>query len=293
MLRSTRTRLAILLAALGLAIAACGDDGGSVTVGSADFDENEIVASMYAEALEDGGYDVTRQFLIGSREAYFPALENAEIDLIPEYVGTLVEFLDTGATGDVDETTELLADLLPETLTVLEPAGAENANGLVVTAETAEEHGLSATSDLEPVAGDFVLGGPPECPERPLCLEGFQDVYGLEFAEFQPLDAGGPVTVEALGQGEIDVAVLFTTDQSIVENDWVLLDDDEELQPAENIAPVVRDDVADEDLESLLNDVSAALTTEDLTELNRRVRSEGEDPADVAVDWLTEQGLLD
>ena len=288
-----RTRFVLLLATVALLVAACDGGGGSVTVGSADFDENEIVASMYAEALEDAGYDVTRQFLIGSREAYFPALENAEIDLIPEYVGTLVEFLDTGATGDVDETTGVLADLLPEGLTVLEPADAENANGLVVTGETADENGLEVTSDLEAVAGEFVLGGPPECPERPLCLEGFQDVYGLEFAEFQPLDAGGPVTVEALGQGEIDVAVLFTTDQSIVENDWVLLDDDQDLQPAENIAPVVRDDVVDEDLETLLNDISAALTTDDLTELNRRVRSEGEDPADVAVDWLTDQGLLD
>ena len=288
-----RTRFVLVLTAAALLVAACDGDGGSVTVGSADFDENEIVASMYAEMLEDAGYDVSRQFLIGSREAYFPALENAEIDLIPEYVGTLVEFLDTGATGDVDETTGVLTDVLPEGLTVLEAADAENANGLVVTAETAEENGLEVTSDLEAVAGDFVLGGPPECPERPLCLEGFQDVYGLEFAEFQPLDAGGPVTVEALDQGEIDVAVLFTTDQSIIENDWVLLDDDQELQPAENIAPVVREDVLDEDLEALLNDISAALTTDGLTELNRRVRSEGEDPADVAVDWLTEQGLLD
>ena len=293
MLRATGTRLAALLAALLLLAAACGDDGGSVTVGSADFDENEIVASMYAEALEDAGYDVTRQFLIGSREAYFPALENAEIDLIPEYIGTLVEFLDTGATGDVDETAGLLADLLPDELTVLEPSSAENANGLVVTSETAEEHGLSATSDLEGIAGDLVLGGPPECPERPLCLEGFQDVYGLEFADFQPLDAGGPVTVEALDQGEIDVAVLFTTDQSIVENDWVLLDDDAGLQPAENIAPVVRDEVADDDLVSILDAISASLTTDGLTELNRRVRSEGEDPADVAADWLAEEGLLE
>ncbi len=320
-------RLFTAFAAVALLLAACGEDdqpgageapdadgteetaqatddtteaapgaGGEITVGSADFDENEIVASMYAEVLEDAGYTVDRQFLFGNRELYFAALEGGDLDLVPEYVGTAVEFLSGGAgeaTEDTEATTERLRELVADSgLEVLEPAEAQNKNGFVVTQETADEHGLAAISDLEGVSQDMVLGGPPECPERPLCLLGLQEVYGLEFADFQPLDAGGPVTVQALADGDIDVALLFTTDESIEINDWVLLEDDKGLQPAENVVPVIRTDVVNDEIRDLLNAISAELTTEDLTELNRRVRFDGEDPADVAVDWLEEKGLL-
>lgn len=268
---------------------------GSVTIGSADFDESEIVASMYAAVLEQAGYTVDRQFLLGSREIYLPALEQGQIDLVPEYIGSAVEFLAPGeASGDADETAATLDELLAEQgLEVLQPADAANQNGLVVTRETAEAHDLRTTSDLQPIAGELVLGGPPECPERPLCLIGFQDVYDLDFADFQPLDAGGALTVGALASGDIDVALLFTTDESIAINDWVLLEDDKDLQPAENLAPVIRSEVVNDEIRELLNEIAARLTTADLTELNRRVRHEGEDPADVAEDWLADQGLLD
>jgi osmoprotectant transport system substrate-binding protein len=271
-------------------------DRGSITVGSADFDENEIVASMYAEVLEDAGYTVDRQFLFGNRELYFSALEGGDLDLVPEYIGSAVVFLSGGdmePTDDAGETTDMLRELVAEEgLEVLEPADATNANGFVVTAETAEEYDLAAISDLEGVSEELVLGGPPECPERPLCLLGLQEVYGLDFAEFQPLDVGGPVTVQALADGDIDVGLLFTTDESIAINDWVLLEDDQGLQPAENLVPVIRADVVNDEIRDLLNAISDALTTEDLTALNRRVRFDGEDPADVAVDWLEENGLL-
>lgn len=304
-------RLFAAFAAVALMATACGDGGGStsangdggngdergtVVVGSANFDENEIVANMYAAVLEEAGYTVETRFLLGSREIYFPALEDGEIDLIPEYLGSAVEYLNSGAgeaTGDPQESAELLQGHLEELgLEVLEPADAANQNGLVVTRETAEEHDLATVSDLEPVAGELVLGGPPECPERPLCLIGYEEVYGLDFEEFQPLDAGGPVTIGALQNGDIDVALLFTTDDAIVSNDWVLLEDDEGLQPAENLVPVIRTEVLNEEIRTLLNEVSAALTTAELTELNRRVRQEGEDPADVARDFLEENGLL-
>jgi osmoprotectant transport system substrate-binding protein len=314
-------RLFTAFAAVALLLAACGEDDqpttgdapddtggteettdaaaaerGEITVGSADFDENEIVASMYAEALEDAGYTVERQFLFGNRELYFAALEGGDLDLVPEYVGTAVEFLTGGAgeaTDDTQATTERLRELVADSgLEVLEPAEAENKNGFVVTRETADEHDLAAVSELEGVSQDMVLGGPPECPERPLCLQGLQEVYGLEFADFQPLDVGGPVTVQALADGDIDVALLFTTDESIEINDWVLLQDDKDLQPAENLVPVIRTDVVNDEIRELLNGISAELTTEDLTELNRRVRFDGEDPADVAGDWLEEKGLL-
>jgi osmoprotectant transport system substrate-binding protein len=307
-------RLLAALSVLALLLAACdggggdadgdaGDGGeaaeerGAITIGSADFDENVIVAAMYAAVLEEEGYDVERRFSFGNREAYFAALEGGELDLVPEYIGTAVEFLTGGAgeaTGDVGATTDRLRELVEEEgLEVLEPADAQNANGFVVTRETADELGLSSLSDLEPVAGDLVLGGPPECPERPLCALGLRDVYGIEFGDFQPLDVGGPVTVQALDAGDIDVALLFTTDESIRINDWVLLEDDQELQPAENLAPVVRSDVADDTLRDRLNAISAELTTDELTELNRRVRFDGEDPEDVAEDWLREKGLLE
>jgi osmoprotectant transport system substrate-binding protein len=316
-MRGGARRHAWLPAVIGLALlaAACGGgsgtdaDGGTdagtegaevergaVIVGSTNFDEQEIVASMYAAVLEDAGYDVERRFQLGAREIVLPALENGDIDLYPEYVGTALEFLNGGAgeaSPDTDETTERLRELFAEKdVEVLEPAPAEDKNGLVVTPETADEHGLTTVSDLEPVAGDLVFGGPPECPERPLCLQGYEDVYGLSFAEFRPLDAGGPVTTAALENGDIDVALMFTTDGLIAEKDWVLLEEDEELQPAENIVPVIRAEVLTDEIRSLLDEVSAQLTTEEVTELVRQVRVDAEDPADVAETWLSEKGLL-
>jgi glycine betaine/choline ABC-type transport system substrate-binding protein len=142
------------------------------------------------------------------------------------------------------------------------------------------------------VASQLTLGGPPECPERPDCIPGFRDVYGIEFGQFVPLDVGGPLTVEALDQGEIDVALLFSTSSVIQANNWVLLEDDQQLQSAENITPVVREEVLDDTITERLNAVSAALDTETMIELNSRVEVDEEDPADVAADFLQENGLL-
>lgn len=333
MMRTATRPLLLLLLALALVAAACGDDGGqdgetgtqgtapdteetptagggdaaadgtddaergSVVVGSTNFSEQEIVASMYAAVLADAGYDVEERYQLGSREVVFPALQNGDIDLYPEYVGTALEFLTGGAgeaTSDTEATTERLREeLADDGIVALEPAEAEDKNALVVTAETAEELGLSAVSDLEGRAQELVLGGPPECPQRPLCLPGYQEVYGLEFQEFVPLDAGGPLTTAALDSGDIDVAVMFSTQGVIAERGWVLLEDDQGLQPAENLIPVIREDVLTDEIRELLDGIAAVLTTEDLTELNRQVDVEGEEPADVAEGYLREQGLLD
>ena len=142
----------------------------------------------------------------------------------------------------------------------------------------------------EPVASQLVLGGPPECPERPFCLPGLKETYGAEFAEFKALDVGGPLTVKALKNGQIDVGLLFSTSSAIVANDFVLLEDDQSLQTAENIAPLVSDAVDDAAAE-LLDQVSATLTTENITELNGRVELDQEDPADVAADFLEQEGI--
>jgi glycine betaine/choline ABC-type transport system substrate-binding protein len=142
----------------------------------------------------------------------------------------------------------------------------------------------------QPVASQLVLGGPPECPKRPFCIPGLEETYGVEFQDFQPLDVGGPLTVEALKAEQIDVGLLFSTSSAIVANDFVVLEDDKNLQSAENITPLVSEEIAG-DVEPLLNDVSAALTTDGITELNGRVELDKEEPADVAADFLDEEGI--
>ena len=142
------------------------------------------------------------------------------------------------------------------------------------------------------VASRLTLGGPPECPKRPFCLPGLKETYGVEFADFKPLDVGGPLTVKALANGQIDVGLLFSTSSAIPDNNFVVLEDDKNLQTAENITPVVRSEVLDDSITQQLNAVSAALDTDTITELNGRVELDREDPADVAADFLEQEGLL-
>jgi osmoprotectant transport system substrate-binding protein len=142
------------------------------------------------------------------------------------------------------------------------------------------------------IGSRLTLGGPPECPERPFCLPGLQETYGIEFGEFVPLDVGGPLTVEGLRNGDIDVGLLFSTSRVIADEGWVLLEDDRGLQDTENITPVVRSEILDDTIIERLNAISAALTTESITELNGRVEIDGEDPAAVAADFLDTEGLL-
>ena len=307
---SRRFALGAASLALALLLGACGsgegDEGttgtggteerGSVTVGvSAAFAENQIVAEMYAQVLEEAGYTVDRQLDLGQREISQPALESGEIHIKPEYLGSLLLYLDpkAEASGDPQANVDLLTPLLEEDgIALLEPSEANDTNAFVVTQETADEHGLASMSDLAPVAGDLTLGGPPECPERPFCIPGLKDTYGVTFGDFKPLDVGGPLTVAALDSGKIDVALLFSTSSVIGDKGWVLLEDDQNLQTAENITPVVSEDVLNDEITELLNAVSAELTTENMTELNGRVEIDKEDPATVATDFLTEAGLI-
>src|SRR5918999_757685 len=141
------------------------------------------------------------------------------------------------------------------------------------------------------IASELTFGGPPECPDRPFCIPGLMETYGIEFGEFLPLDVGGPLTVEALRNGDIDVALLFSTSSVIGDEGWVVLEDDEGLQAAENITPVARTEVLDDTITERLDSISAALTTENVTELNGRVEIDGEDPADVAADFLESEGI--
>ncbi len=277
----------------GGALCSDGAAEGSLTVGSTDFTEQAIVAEMYAQCLEAAGVDVDTKLSIGSREIVLPALESGDIDLYPEYVGTVLTFLGGEPTPDLEESLAALRPLFAERgITVLEPSPAEDKNGFAVTEETAEELGLETLSDLEPVAGDLTFGAGPECPERPLCLIGLKEVYGLEFARVERLDSGGPLTKNALENGSIDVGLVFTSDGAVSARGFVVLEDDKGLQPVENIVPVIRDDARNADIDRLLDAISAALTTEGLSELNKLVDVDKEDPDAAATTWLQENGFL-
>ncbi|HEU5112447.1 MAG TPA: ABC transporter substrate-binding protein [Acidimicrobiia bacterium] len=307
MRRRFRARAVGAILGLALVATACGSgdgaeddtapEGDPIRIASFNFNESVIVAEIYAQGLEANGYTVERQLNLGNREVVKPALEGGDIDLVPEYTGSVGGFLEVEQSADEDTMWESARTAFEELgVTLLAYSPAQDKNAYVVTGETAEEFGLTTVSDLQPVAGELVFGGPPECPERPLCLPGLQEVYGLEFAEFVPLDAGGPITVAALEGGEIDVGLLFTTSGVIAANEWVSLEDDMGLNPAENVVPAIRTEVVDaygDDLVALLDSYSEALTTEDLTAMNARADLEQEDPALIAEEWLNENGFIE
>ncbi len=287
--------------ALALVAVACGSgessdtEGPTIVVGSTNFGEQEIVGEIFAQALENAGYPVETKFQLGTREVVNPALKSGEIDLMVEYTGTLLTFEGGTSSTDSDSThSDLVSVMEGQGITVLDYAPAQDKNGFVVTADTAAQYGLATVSDLAAENGNLVLGGPPECPDREFCLIGLGDVYGLDFASFQPLDVGGPLTVAALDGGEIDVGLLFTSDGIIAAKGYVLLEDDKLLQPAENIVPVIRTAVLDEydsDLSNLLNDVAAEITTAELSELNKRFGLDAEDADVLAKEWLADNGF--
>lgn len=267
--------------------AAGSEEAGSITVGSANFPENELLAEIYAAALSDAGVDVSTQLNIGSREAYIAGIQDGSVDLIPEYSGGLATYLNPEITATSSE--DVLVDLeenLPEELQVLEISEAENKDSLVVTGETAQELDLVTIADLAPHAGDMSLGGPPEFESRPNGVDGLQEVYGLEFGSFRSLAAGANLTVQSLANGQVDVANIFTTDPAVEENGFVVLEDPESLFAAQNILPLISGDAVTPTVEESLNEVSAALTTENLTEMMVQVLTEGQEPSDVAREFV-------
>jgi len=271
-----------------------GGGSGGFVVGSANFPEQLILGNMYADVVEDQGIEVDRRLNLGTRDVVFPSLESGEITLVPEYNGALLSYLSKGE-SDVtspEETTKLLKEELPEGLIALEASEAQDKDALVVTQETAEKYDLKNTSDLAPVAEELIVGGPPEMSERPDGLPGLKRVYGIEFEEFKALDAGGPLTTEALENGDIDVGRFFSSQGLIDARGWIVLEDDKELSPAQNIIPIIRKQDNKGKIEDALNDLSATLTTEDLKKLNRRVEVDKEDPEEVARGYLKQKGLL-
>jgi len=272
---------------------------GVITVGSFDFPESVLLAYLYAGALSARGYPVRVLPDLGSRELVEPALMTGLVQLVPEYTGSALEFVSLGrahATASVAATdAELARWMAARGIVTARPAAAQDANAIVVTGATAARYRLRAISDLAAAAPGLVFGGPPECPERPDCLPGLRRAYGLRFRAFAALDAGGPLTRQALRSGDIGVALLFTTDPAIQADHLVELADNRELQSAENVIPVLRRATADRygaRLLAALDAVSARLSTAALTALNAQVELDGRDPRAVAESWLRNQGLV-
>lgn len=303
MRRRVAAALAVLLPAAACTGAGTGNDAAPVdgrrpvVVASFDFAESELLAELYAQALEDEGIPVERQLRLGPRELVVPAMRQGFVDVVPEYAGSALDAVDPAAAAadrtDAGAVTAALGRAVrPWGFLVLAAAAASNQNVLVVGEDLAAEERLAATSDLRAEAPALALGGPPECPTRPNCLLGLRDVYGLRFERFVPL-AGSALVRQALDDGVIDVAVLFATDPAVAGDGVRVLLDDRELQPAENVVPVVRASVLDDTVAVALGEVSAALTTTNLRFLNWRVANAGTSVAAEARGWLHRHDLLD
>ncbi|MFW5472842.1 ABC transporter substrate-binding protein [Knoellia sp. CPCC 206450] len=266
-----------------------GGGGGSVVVGSADFPESELLAEIYAGALKAKGVDATTKPRIGSREIYLKALEDGSIQAIPEYTGALGFFYDKNfKETDPEKVYSTVEGLLPADFAMLEKSAAEDNDSIVVTKETADSKKLKTIADLKTSASEMSLGAPPEFQKRPQGIPGLQSTYGVTFKSFRPLTGQG--LVQALKNGQVDAANIFTTDPSIAENGFVSLEDTDKLFGSQNIVPLVAKDQA-EQMAPALNAVSKALTTEVIAELLKQTVIDKKDAKDVAAQFLKDNNL--
>ena len=270
-----------------------GGSAGSVIIGSANFPENEVLAEVYALALQKAGVKVSTKLNIGAREVYYPQVEKGAITIIPEYNGTLltVEIDKTSAAKTTADVDAVLAAKLPSSLTVLNPAPAEDSDSITVTQATAAKYKLKSIADLSSVASQLVLGAPPEFKTRTDGVIGLKSVYGLTFKSFDPLDESGPITLSALTSGKVQAADVFTTTPQIVADKLVSLTDPKNLFAAQNVIPLVYKPALTPAISSTLNAVDAKLTTSALLALDVKVISDKEDYATAAQQWLQSVGL--
>ena len=319
----TRRLLIALLAMFSLFAAACGDDddstdtgstdtstedtggasgdvpdGPAIKIGAQDFGESAILAEIYGQVLTARGYEVEQVSVGGFRDVLLAAFDNGEVNLSPEYAASMLEFLNEGAgqaTSDADETVELLqAELAEIGLHATEPAPAIDTNAFVVTDETSEELGFEKISDLPADGAELKLGAPQDCETNPFCLPGLQRVYEIDLSGgFTPLDAN--LVADALAADEVQVGVLFSTSGRIADEGWVLLEDDKGMLAADNVVPVLGDELVDaygDDLAELLDEISAAIDTETLTEMNARFEIDKDDASVIAEEFIADAGLI-
>lgn len=302
-----RFRLAFLAVLLAMVGAGCGSanplGGGEISgdlktiaIGSADFTESKIIAEIYAQALEANGFTISRQFGIGSRETYIPAVQDHSIDLIPEYTGNLLQYFDKTATATTpDEVLLGLLKALPGDLSILYPSPAEDKDTLAVSEATAQRWDLTSIADLAEHSAEVKVGAPSEFQTRQTGLVGLQERYGLQIApaNFVAIsDGGGPATVSALTSGAVTAANIFSTSPSIERDNLVVLQDPENVFLAANVVPLVASQKMSSPLKTVLDAVSAELSTEDLIALNSSVEgNDGVDPDEAAQKWIADHGF--
>jgi osmoprotectant transport system substrate-binding protein len=309
----TRRTLAFGAVALALIVSACTPGGSessagasqaasrpTITVGSAGFWEAAVVAEMYAQVLEANGFTVERRLEIGERPAVHAALDSGDVNLIPDYLGGLSgQGLGiTELSSDPQEAWDNMQDALADKGWVsFAFSPGTDADGFAVRQETADEHGLATMSDLAEVADQLVWGLAEGCPDNPVCGPGLNEVYGIDISqlEVETLPPCSTDMATALNDDAIDVAQVCTTQPEIASLNLVLLEDDQALQPAQNIVPIATQELVDaspDDLGEILDPVSEALTTEALTELGVAININVEDIADVATAFLEDNGLI-
>lgn len=282
--------------AIAVAIGACGSTSttatakGTITVGGFAFSEGSVLAELYGQALQHDGYTVNFKLNLGNREVVAPAIKSGQIDMYVGYAATDLEFYNSGAgeaSGDAAATTaKLNSHLTSLNLVALTPSNTVDQNAFAVTKATADKYNLTKLSDLSAVANQFVLGAGPECPKRPFCLPGLESTYGLHFKDFKTLDTDGPLTRAALKSGAIQVGLVFSSDSDLKQLGLVVLQDDKHLEAADNVVPILRTAVATDDVKTVLNNVSAKLTTLDLVQMNAQVELLHQDADAVTRVWL-------
>ncbi|HYI58306.1 MAG TPA: ABC transporter substrate-binding protein [Microlunatus sp.] len=269
-----------------------GGGGGTVIVGSANFTESQVLGELYAQAIKAKGVDVQIKPGIGSREVYVKALQDNSISMIPEYTGNLLLYFDPQATATTED--EILASLpqaIGADLKVGEPSKAQDQDVYVVTKQTSEQSGITSLEDLEKISADSILGGPSELQDRAYGPPGLEKIYGATFKQFKPYDSPA-VKVKDLNDNKIQVATFFTTDAAIPDNGYVMLEDPQSMILPQNVIPLMRADVASNTAAvDAVNAVQQALTTEELTALNKQVDVDHLSASEAAAEWLKAEGL--
>lgn len=312
MLRTTHRRSLSLSAAIAalaitgaLALSGCGSsdpldsksgsdsgDSSTIVVGSQDYYSNEIIAEIYAQALETDGYTVDRQFRIGQREVYLPEIESGKIDLFPEYTGNLLQFWEPDTTARLSEDVyAALKKATPAGLRVLDQSSATDQDSYVVTQAFAKKWNLKSIADLTNVTEPLTLGANSEAEARPYSPAGLAKVYGVKDVGFTPIeDGGGPLTVKALTDGSIQLAVMYTADPSLSGNDLVSLEDTKGLFLASHVVPLASDRI-DAQAEAVINKISAEMTPQDLMALNASSVNDEKSAEKIAKNWLKDHNI--
>lgn len=266
-----------------------GDGGGdTIVIGSQAYYSNEIIAEIYAQALENAGHEVERNFSIGQRDAYMPEIESGAIDLFPEYTGNLLEYLDDEATATSPEDVyAALGEVLPDGLTALDYAEASDQDTYTVLKSFADEHGLTSIGDLAKVPTPVTIGAAPEFEQRPYGPAAAKEVYGVDLT----FSATGETTLDSLLAGAIQVADIYSADPAFQTEEIVALEDPESMILASNVVPIASDDIADE-IADVINAISAKLTAEELVALNVQSTVDEKSSEDIAAQWLEDNDLL-